>query len=50
MPITLKTLNNFLEDYFFVQNLFCIKRMSNKINFKFSKNLDLKIVNDPNIG
>ena len=50
MPLTLKTLKNFLKDYFFVQNLFCIKRFSNKIVFKFSKNVELKIVNDLKIG
>ena len=29
--------------------MFDIKRFSNKIVFKFSKNLELKIVNDPKI-
>ena len=33
----MKTLKNFLKDYFFVQNLFYIKRFSNEIVFKFSK-------------
>ena len=47
---TFKTLNNFLKDYFFVQNLFYIKRFSNEIVFKFSRNVELKIVNDPKIG
>ena len=41
IPLTLKTLKNFLKDYFFVQNLFYIKRLSNKIIFKFSKSVDL---------
>ena len=50
MPLTLKTLKNFLKDHFFVQNLFYFKRFSNEIIFKFSKNVELKIVNDPKIG
>ena len=37
-------------DNFFVQNLFYIKRFSNEIVFKFSKNVELKIVIDPKIG
>ena len=36
----MKTLKNFLKDYFFVQNLFYIKRFSNEIVFKFSKNVE----------
>ena len=47
MPLTLKTLNNFLKDYFFVQNVFYIKRFSNEIIFNFSKNVELKIVKWP---
>ena len=43
-------LKNFLKDYFFVQNLFHIERFSNEIVFKFSKNVELKIGNDPKIG
>ena len=50
MRLTLKTLKNFLKDYFFVQNLFYIKRLSNEIIFKFLKNVDFKIVNDTKIG
>ena len=42
----MKTLKNFLKDYFFVKNLLHIKRFSNKIAFKFSKNVELKVVND----
>ena len=45
----IEDIKNFLRDCFFVQNLFDIKRFSNKIVFKFSKNLELKIVNDPKI-
>ena len=40
----------FLKDYVFVQNLFDIKRLSNEIVFKFSKNVDLNIKNDLKIG
>ena len=47
---TLKTLNNFLKDNFFAQNLFYMKRFSSKIVFKFSKNVELKIVNNPKTG
>ena len=36
--------------FFFVQNLFHLKRFSNQIVLKFSKNVKLKIVNDPTIG
>ena len=46
----LTTLNNFLNDYFFVQNLLYIKTFSNEIIFKFLKNLKLKIINEPKIG
>ena len=46
----LKTLNKFLKNYFFIQNLFYIKGFSNKIVFKFSKIVELKIVNDLKIG
>ena len=46
----LTTLNNFLNDYFFVQNLLYIKGFSNEIIFKFLKNLKLKIINEPKIG
>ena len=42
IPLTLKTLKNFLKDYFFIQNLFYIKRFSNEIVFKCSKNVKLK--------
>ena len=35
-----------LNDYFFVQNL----RFRNEIVFKYSKNVELKKVNDPKIG
>ena len=34
----------------YVKHLLHIKRFSNKIVFKFSKNVELKIVNDPEIG
>ena len=34
---------------FFVQNLVHIKRFSKEIVLKFSKNAELKIVNDPKI-
>ena len=37
-------------DNFFVQNLFYVKRFSNEIVLKFSKNVELKIVIDPKIG
>ena len=30
-----------------MQNLFYIKRFSDEIDFTFSKNVELKIVNDP---
>ena len=46
----IEDIKEFLKDYFFVQNLLYIKRFSNKIVFKFSKNVELKIVNDPQIG
>ena len=39
-----------LKDYFFVQNLLYINRFSNEIVFKFSENLEVKIVNDSKIG
>ena len=41
IPLALK---NFWKDYFFVQHLFYFKRFSNETIFKFSKNLELKIV------
>ena len=45
------TLKNFSKDIiFFVQNLFHIKRFSNEIVWKLSKNVELKIANDPKIG
>ena len=50
MLFKLKTLKKFLKDYFFVQNLFYIKSFSNEIVFKFSKNVELKVVNDSKIG
>ena len=40
----------FLKRVFFVQNLFYVKTLSNEIVFKFSKNVNLKIENDPKIG
>ena len=43
---------NYIEDikeYFFLQNLFYIKRFRWKIVFKISKNVELKIANDPKI-
>ena len=40
----------YIKDYFFVENLFYIKRFSNEIVFKFSENVELKIVDDPKIG
>ena len=50
MPPVLNTFTNFLKDNFFVQNLFYVKRFINKIVFQFSKNVELKLVNDPKIG
>ena len=49
IPVTLKT-KKFLKEYFFIQNLFYIKRFSNEILLQFSENVELKIVNDPKIG
>ena len=46
----MKRLKIFLKDYFFAQNLLYIKRFSNEIVFKFSKNVELKIANDLKIG
>ena len=42
-------IKEFLNDYFFVQNLFYIKRFNSGIVFKFSKNVELMIANDPKI-
>ena len=42
--------NNFSKDYFFAKNLLYIKKFSSKMLFKFSKNVELKIVNDSKIG
>ena len=53
MPLTYHATyfeDNLLKDYFFVKHLFHIKRFSNTIVFKFSKNVELKIVNNPEIG
>ena len=46
----IEDIKGFLKDFFFVQNLFYIKKFSSDIVCKFSKNLKLKIVNDPKIG
>ena len=43
-------IKGFFQNDSFVQNLFYIKRFSKKIVFKFSKNVEWKIVNDPKIG
>ena len=50
IQLTLKTLNKFLKNYFFIWKLFYFKRFSNEIVFKLSKNVELTTVNDPNIG
>ena len=46
----MEDIKEFFKGFFFVQNLFYIKRFSSKIVFKFSKNVESKIVNDPKIG
>ena len=46
----IEDIKEFLNDYFFTENLFSFKRFSNEIVCKFSKPVELKITNDPKIG
>ena len=43
----IEDIKGFFKDYFFVQKLFYIKRFRNKMVFKFSKNVELKVVKWP---
>ena len=45
----IENIKKLFKGLFFLENFFYIKIFSNEVDFKFSKNVELKIVNDPKI-